>query len=121
MRWKENGKIIVNNAYDRNLCKGRKRTNQALKTVVWEAINQPSNSKLPASDETPIDLFKAAGAEAVKITSSNKSGTRLYELDSWKEWSYKTMPKKRNTGECANFRVAVLISQTSKVLSSCSE
>lgn len=99
--------------------KGREPT--PLKTVVWEAINQLSNRKPPRSDETPIELFKAAGTEAVKIITANKSGPRLYDLECWKEWSYKTMPKKRNTGECANFRVTVLISQTSKVLSSYSE
>lgn len=94
--------------------KGREPT--PLKTVVWEAINQLSNRKPPGTDKTPIELFKAAGEETVKIITAHKYGTRLYHLKSWKEWSYKTLPKKRNAGECANSWVIVLISWTSKVL-----
>ena len=89
-----------------------------LESEVREALEDISNNKAPGEDGLPIELFKAAGEEAVKALLAlcqEVWATGRWPRD-WKKSMYIPIPKKGDAKECANNRTIALISHTSKVL-----
>ena len=89
-----------------------------LESEVRWAVNELANRKSPGEDGLPIELFKAAGEEAIRVLTALCQ--QVWKKISWpKEWKrsvFIPIPKKGDAKECSNNRTIALIPHASKVL-----
>ena len=89
-----------------------------LASEVRQALSDIANSKAPGGDDIPIELWKHAGEEGIRILTSlcnNIWRTAKWPAD-WKRSVFIPLPKKGDTMKCENHRTIALISHTSKVM-----